>query len=292
MKILTFLESFPNEQSCKIHFINHRVDKGVTCKSCNHKEHYWLKGKEQFQCKYCGFRTTLKSGTVLQNSKLSFQYWYIAMHLLTSTKKTFSAHELKRQLGHKRYEPIWAMLHKLRNAMQQDQTLTDTVVLDDTYISTSTPKEEKENLKRGKGSAAKSKVTTMVETIPLEYNNQQSVYCGKIKLIFNPSEKAKETADLVKKNIDSKAVLTTDNARNFNTLAQFVEQHIIIDGTDFRNKMMKWTNVVITNLKRNLLGIFHCINEKYLQNYLNEFCFKFNNRKNTKLFDYLMLKLI
>jgi hypothetical protein len=44
-------------------------------------------------------------------------YWYIAMHLMTSTKKGFSAHELKRQLGHKRYEPIWAMMHKIRESM-------------------------------------------------------------------------------------------------------------------------------------------------------------------------------
>jgi hypothetical protein len=39
------------------------------------------------------------------------------MHLLTSTKKSFSARELQRQLGHKRYHPVWHMAHKLREAM-------------------------------------------------------------------------------------------------------------------------------------------------------------------------------
>jgi hypothetical protein len=43
---------------------------------------------------------------VMQSSKLPFQYWFIAMHLMSSTKKSFSAKEVQRQLGHKRYQPI------------------------------------------------------------------------------------------------------------------------------------------------------------------------------------------
>ena len=65
---------------------------------------------EKWECKQCGHRTTLRSGTVMQSSKLPFQYWFLAMHLLTSTKKSFSAKEIQRQIGHKRYEPIWAMV--------------------------------------------------------------------------------------------------------------------------------------------------------------------------------------
>ena len=39
------------------------------------------------------------------------------MHLLTATKHTFSALEIQRQLGHKRYQPIWEMVHKIRTAL-------------------------------------------------------------------------------------------------------------------------------------------------------------------------------
>jgi hypothetical protein len=48
----------------------------------------------------------LRANTVMHKSKLPFRYWFIAMHLLTSTKKSFSAKELQRQLGHKRYHPV------------------------------------------------------------------------------------------------------------------------------------------------------------------------------------------
>tara|TARA_B110000285_G_C15054876_1_gene579004 strand:+ start:1142 stop:1441 length:300 start_codon:yes stop_codon:yes gene_type:complete len=69
------------------------------------------KARENRQCKECSHRTTLKSGTVMENSKLSFQYWFIGMHFLSSTTKTFSAKEIQNQLGHNRYQPTWEILH-------------------------------------------------------------------------------------------------------------------------------------------------------------------------------------
>ena len=89
----------------------------------------------------------------MENSKLPFMYWYIAMHLLTSTKKSFSAAELQRQLGHKRYQPIWEMVCKLRDVMGKRDNLyqlTDEVELDNAFITTLIPEEEKDKpLKRG-----------------------------------------------------------------------------------------------------------------------------------------------
>jgi len=92
----------------------------------------------------------------MENSKLPFMYWYVAMHLLTSTKKSFSAAELQRQLGHKRYQPIWEMVCKLRDVMGKRDNLyqlTDEVELDNAFITTLIPEEEKDKpLKRGVGS--------------------------------------------------------------------------------------------------------------------------------------------
>ena len=112
MRLIDFAKHFPDENSCRETFKKYREQEGIVCKKCGNKTHYWKKKREQWECKKCTHRTTLKSGTVMQHSKLPFQYWFIAMHLLTSTKKSFSAKEVQRQLGHKRYEPIWYMLHK------------------------------------------------------------------------------------------------------------------------------------------------------------------------------------
>ena len=73
----------------------------------------------QYQFKSCKSRTTLRSGTLLHKSQLPYYYWYFGMIMLTSTKKSFSALEIQRQLGHRYYEPIWYMLQKIRRSMSK-----------------------------------------------------------------------------------------------------------------------------------------------------------------------------
>ena len=51
----------------------------------------------------------MKSGTIMENSNLSYLIWYKTMFLLTTTKKGFSSKEIQKQLGLKRYEPVWAI---------------------------------------------------------------------------------------------------------------------------------------------------------------------------------------
>ena len=161
MNLLNFNEIYPNEESCKLKFKEIRDKQGVVCSHCGCKEHYWKGDKWQYECKKCSFRTTLRSGTVMHGSKLPFRYWFIAMHLLTSTKKSFSAKEIQRQLSHKRYEPIWGMLHKLRQAMgkrDEQYQLSGSIELDEGFFSTEITDQEKDKpLKRGRGSQKKNK---------------------------------------------------------------------------------------------------------------------------------------
>jgi len=93
---MNFFRRFPNEESCRQDFKNIRDQAGVICKKCDCKDHYWKQDKQVYQCKKCSFRTDIRSGTVIESSKLPFQYWYISMHLLTATTKGISALELQR----------------------------------------------------------------------------------------------------------------------------------------------------------------------------------------------------
>ena len=153
MNIIGFIEEFPNEQSCKTHFKLNREQEGVLCKKCSSTEHYWLVSKEQWQCKKCRFRTTLRSGTILESSKLSFRIWYLGIAFMSYSKKGLSALELQRQLGYKNYQPIWLMIHKIRVSMGKRDALynlKDMVEYDEAYFSIAT--KDPLNLKRGKGS--------------------------------------------------------------------------------------------------------------------------------------------
>ncbi len=156
MRILDFYKEYPDELSCKLKFKEIRDQEGITCKKCGGLAHYWKKDKWSYECKKCKFRTSLRSGTVMQSSKLSFQYWFIAMHLITSTKKSFSAKEIQRQLGHKRYEPIWAMMHKIKSVVglrDADYQLSKWIELDEGFFETVDINRDKQvPAKRGRGS--------------------------------------------------------------------------------------------------------------------------------------------
>ena len=82
-----FYDRFPDEHSCRDPLLEQRQHEGVVCRKCKGTKNYWMKSIEQFQCKECRTRTTLRSGTVMESSNLSFHEWFMAMHLMTATKK-------------------------------------------------------------------------------------------------------------------------------------------------------------------------------------------------------------
>jgi len=138
MNLLNFISQFPDEASCKAKWKEYRDRHGVVCPKCGSNSHYWKQDKESYECKRCKYRQSLRSHTVMHGSQLPFRYWLITMKLLTSTKKSFSASELQRQLGHCTYHPVWAMLHKLRMAIgKRDElyTLSDVIELDEDFFS-------------------------------------------------------------------------------------------------------------------------------------------------------------
>ena len=81
MRIQDFFKQFPDETSCKAHFKSERDKQGVKCKKCEHKEHYWLSTREQYQCKKCKHRTPLRSGTLLHGTHSFFCLIFISIHM-------------------------------------------------------------------------------------------------------------------------------------------------------------------------------------------------------------------
>lgn len=285
MTLIDFISHFPDEESCKQKFKEYRDHVGVICSKCGGKDHYWKKDKEQYECKRCKTRTTLKSGTVLHKSKLPFRYWFIAMHLLTSTKKSFSAKEIQRQLGHKRYQPIWHMVHKLRMVMgkrDDEYVLAGNIELDEGFFSTETPKEEKNKpLKSGRGSQRKSKVLVMAESemveLPVKGKKPRRVGYLKMKVIDDlKKETINEVVSTLATDVDQ---IDTDDSTSYVDLKNFVPRHNSqVIPKEKVGETLPWVHIAISNAKRQLLNTFHDIKPEFLQNYLDEFCYKFNRR--------------
>ena len=301
MKLIEFTKHFPDEQSCREAFKLYRLQEGITCKKCGCTSHYWKNNREQWECKKCQYRTTLKSGTVMHGSKLPFQYWFIAMHLITSTKKSFSAKEIQRQLGHKRYEPIWAMVHKLRSVMglrDQEYQLKEEVELDEGFFETvSITRDKSEPLKRGRGSQRQTTVLVSVESKdagahynPKKHGKKKQVGYLKMKVIT--SLKKESVTNTVKESIEKGVKIVSDKSTSYVDLDQDFKVDSKVIPKKQVVKVLPWVYTAISNAKRLLLDVHHRIDNDFLQNYLNEFCFKFNRRRFENIFDRLMVAAV
>ena len=295
MNLIDFNRQFPNEEACRQHLKAVREQQGVVCSKCGHAHHYWKGYRNQWQCKRCGHRTSLTSGTVMHGTKLPLLYWFIAIHLLTSTKNTFSASELQRQLGHKAYQPIWEMLHKLRSVMGErdgQYTLEGVIELDEGFFTidcdANTPRH------RGRGSEAKAKVLVMAESRPNEEARGRRINRAirHIKMRVIPNLRAETIDEEVMGAIEPNSELITDNSTSYVHFGDMVERHQaqVIPPREVGN-VLPWVHIVISNAKRQLLDVFHSVDEDYLQSYLDEFCYKFN-RRYLDLFERLMVASI
>jgi transposase-like protein len=97
-----------------------REQQGIICKKCGNKHHYWKNDKKKYECKDCNYRTSLKKGTIMENSNLPIKYWLSVMAFLNVTNENVSALKIQKELGHNRYEPIYRMVKKIRSMPEND----------------------------------------------------------------------------------------------------------------------------------------------------------------------------
>lgn len=295
MNIFSFTANFGSEDACRLHFKEQRDKQGVVCK-CGHTDFYWIKSRWSYECKSCRSRISLRSGTIMQSSNLPFMTWYKTMFLMTATKKGFSSKEIQKQLGLKRYEPVWAMVHKLRKAMgnrDERYTLEDMIEMDEGYFTVESSEVEQSKGVRGRGAVGKQNVAIMAESTVLEDIETGKVqrHCRYFKAKVLSSHNAGEVNTTVKGSIAEKSIVFTDKSTSYVDIADFIELHIMEKSSKETTKeTLKWVHITISNAKRNLLGNYHKIKGKYLQLYLNEFVYKLNRRYfGDKIFDRLVI---
>ena len=305
MRLSEFYKQFPDEAACRKAFKNIREKEGIICKKCGCKEHYWKKDKECFQCKTCSFRTSLRSGTVMENSNLPFKYWLTAIAFLSATKKSISALELQRELGHKRYEPIWLMLHKIRTILGKRDSryeLSNFIEMDEAFFESVNSKNDNLPKKRGRGSQKQSKVLIAVESKPIQtedkptkYKHKPDAKVGYLKMIVLKNLESKNISDSIKSILDKEAVVRTDGYKGYSMLKDQIKEHQVYRTFDKEvlGKTFPWVHTAISNAKRLFLGIHHSIKDCYMQNYLNEYSYKFNRRYfGEALFDRMLVAAV
>lgn len=292
MNPFTFTAHFGDEDSCRLDFKAQRERLGIVCKKCGCTEHYWKQDKWSHECKSCKFRTSLRSGTILESSRLPFLVWYRTMFLMNATKKGFSAKEIQRLLGLKRYEPVWTMVFKLNKAMGERDaryTLEGMIEFDETYFTVLTSEIEKSKTSR--------KVAVLPERAPMESSQtgQASKQVRYFRARVQGTRKWRGDIDgTIQESLNAKTIVYADEDISYVDISDYVELHIAEKSTkESKTENLKWVYILISNTKTNLMDNYHKIKGKYLQLYLNEFVCKLNRRYfDEQIFDRVVVAAI
>jgi len=212
----------------------------------------------------------------MQHSKLPIRKWYMAMALMTFSKKPISAMELQRQLGHK-YDTVWFLMHRIRKAMGQTddvRTTLPTVDFDDInfkpdqHVFTDAEVEELRRLTELFWKNHENRPSEF--SIPQHRGGSQWYFrmVPKRQLRIEKNTKSDET------------IITYSNKKsNRSKIPDYIDTMVIREcNVVFSPATRKWTGIVVGNFSRNIIGIFHQVKRKYLQSYLDEFCYKLNRR--------------
>ena len=273
MNLLSFNKRFPDEISCREYLKEKREAEGIVCSKCGCEKHYWFANMQLWKCSGCGTRLSLRAGTIMEKSHIPVLTWFMCIHLMTSTKKSFSALEMQRQLGLKRYEPAWLMMQKIRSSMGKRDNkyqLEGAIELDDAFFEIVDLKEKDElgndidedkDIKRGRGSQKQRKVLVMVESKenPKQANpHKKSRSMGFAKMIVMDDLTSKGVNYEIKKSVKATSTILSDGYRSFAKLSDVVENHIqMVVASKEAHKKLPWVHTVISNAKRLMLGV-HC----------------------------------
>src|ERR1700738_4322522 len=138
---------FTDEDAARKHFEALRWPDGPICPHCGTvNEATELKGKSTrpglYKCRPCQKPFTATMGTLYERSHIPLHKWLLALHLMASSKKGMSAHQLWRMLGFGSYRTAWFMAHRIREAMNDRPHVTTgglggankPVEVDETYV--------------------------------------------------------------------------------------------------------------------------------------------------------------
>lgn len=225
------------------------------------------------KCGECRKQFTVKIGTVFEHARIPLTKMLQAVHLMVSSKKGISAHQMHRVLEIT-YKSAWFLMHRIREAMRSGDLAQPfgsgggAVEVDETYIGF------KRDVPTRRGTAHKHGVVALVD--------RES---GQSKWFKIDSATADEIHPIVLGNIDREARLMTDEAKMYRKIGREFSEHGTTTHARFEyvnpQDRTIHTNTVegaFSIFKRGMRGVYQHCQEHHLHRYLAEFEFRYNNR--------------
>lgn len=273
---------FNNETAARAHLEAIRWPNGPICPHCGTvgKAHR-LDGEAHrvglWQCneRECMHQFSVTVGTVMERSHIPLHKWVLGFHLMNASKKGVSAHQLWRMLGFGSYRTAWFMAHRIREAMRDTNpgplgSTGKPVEVDETYhgpVKGNLHKRERAK----KGWAKKEVVVGLVER------------GGKARMVHLGKLNANAVRSLMIDAISPKAALMTDESKLYHGMGQWFAGHDTVNhGAEEYVRGDAHTNTIegyFGIFKRGMVGVYQHCSPKHLQRYLDEFDFRYSNRK-------------
>ena len=249
---------------------------GFACPPCRHGRAYRLLELRRWQCVACRYQISLTAGTVFHNTKMPLTAGFWAAHRAVTAKRGISALLLQRQLGLRRYETAWMLLHKLRRAMVNAgrEPLHGDVEIDDTWVSGQQPSLRGSRQLKGRKAA--------IVLVAVEKRGEAS---NRIRMAVVPDFKQTTMLAFVKQHVAPGSTIYTDGLKGFEGLQAAGVRHIPRT-QPIRSALRRGASSVVPladraigNLQQWLIGTYHGVSKAQLQVYLDEFVLRHNRRR-------------
>jgi transposase-like protein len=269
---------FTDETAAREHIEASRWPGGlVTCPHCGSSKVRRMEGKTQagmFLCNDCRDKFTCRTGTVMERSHIPLHKWLLAIHLMASSKKGISAHQLMRNLGIGSYRTAWFLAHRIREAMTDDIHKAEgglggankVVEVDETYVG------GRSKNRAFKKPAPKKAVVTLIERD------------GRAASFHVANVTAKTVRPIIVTNASRASAIMTDESLIYPKVGEeFANHHTVNHSANEYARLGGYVHVntaeaFFSILKRGITGTYHSVSEAHLHRYLAEFDFRYNNR--------------
>ena len=270
--IIELMQAFPNEQSCIDHLEALRWNGYVISPFDPLSKVYKCKNN-RYRCANTRKYFNVKTGTLFDNTKVPLQKWFLAIWLITCHKKGVSSLQLARDIDVTQ-KTAWFMLQRIRKCfgIENDNHLDNDVEIDETYIGGKNKNRHSDKkVEQSQGRSVKDKIPVvgMIE-------RKGKLNARKVDNVQAPSL----TKEIIQ-NVRRTARLHTDECMGYRGVSKLYEHSIVrhgvgqyVDGNIYTNTI----EVFWSLLKRGILGIYHSASRKHLQNYVDEFVFRYNTR--------------
>jgi transposase-like protein len=280
MNLVKLVEQFSNEEKAREHLTELRWPQGVKCPRCQSDNVSPIKDRPQYCCNACQYQFSVTSGTIFNDSHLPLWKWFLAVYLMTESKKGISACQMQRTLD-VAYRTAWFLCHRIRSAIREvnPAPLKGTVEVDETYVG---------GKRRHVGRGYRGNKVAVIGALERK---------GPVRIESLKWVDKKVLHDFIHKTTapDTEKIYTDEHPGY-----RGIQDEDTMHGT-VNHSQEEWVHGDIhTNgiesvwslLKRSIVGSYHKVSVKHLDAYLDELEHRFNNRDNKFLFRDTLLKLI